>query len=118
VPFTFLRGSVCLEVLQYAVGPEETIHSPRGDGRFGPSRDDVARVAAVLEWPGSHTGQTYDITGPVTISFLELAQAFHGRAGRRSTMQTKTLRSTCTEVISASRYRRSGACRQRESDNT
>jgi NAD(P)H dehydrogenase (quinone) len=79
--FTVLRGSVFLEVLQYAVGPDQTIRSPGGDGRFAPvARDDMARVvAAVLESPGSHAGQTYDITGPATISFRELAEAFTAR---------------------------------------
>lgn len=83
VPFTFLRGSVFLEVLQYAVGPDQTIRSPGGDGRFAPvARDDMARVAAaVLESPGSHAGQTYVITGPATVSFRELAEAFTAARG-------------------------------------
>jgi len=45
VSFTFLRGSVFLEVLQYAVGPDQTIRSPGGDGRFAPWR--------AMTWPGS-----------------------------------------------------------------
>jgi NAD(P)H dehydrogenase (quinone) len=83
VPFTFLRGSVYLEVLHYAVGADQTIHAPAGDGRFAPvARGDMARVAAaVLTSPASHTGQTYDITGPTTISFAELAQAFTAARG-------------------------------------
>jgi NAD(P)H dehydrogenase (quinone) len=32
VPFTFLRGSVYLEVLHYAVGPDQTIHAPAATG--------------------------------------------------------------------------------------
>ncbi len=83
VPFTFLRGSVYLEVLQYAVGADQTIRAPGGDGRFAPvARDDMARAAtAVLASPATHTGQTYDITGPATISFAELAQAFTAARG-------------------------------------
>lgn len=83
VSFTFLRGSVFLEVLQYAVGPDQVIRSPGGDGRFAPvGRDDMARVvAAVLESPGSHAGRTYEVTGPATISFRELAQAFTAARG-------------------------------------
>jgi uncharacterized protein YbjT (DUF2867 family) len=42
----------------------------------------MARVAAaVLVSPDTHTGQTYDITGPTTISFRELAQAFMAARG-------------------------------------
>jgi uncharacterized protein YbjT (DUF2867 family) len=83
VPFTFLRGSFYLEVLQYAVGPDQTIHAPGGDGSSAPvARDDMARAAAaVLMLPDTHTGQTYDITGPTTISFRELAQAFTAVCG-------------------------------------
>lgn len=83
VPFTFLRGSVYLEVLHYAVAADQTIHAPGGDGRFAPvARDDMARVAAaVLASPAMHTGHSYDITGPATISFAELAQAFTAARG-------------------------------------
>lgn len=46
------------------------------------ARDDMARAAAaVLASPATHTGQTYDITGPATISFAELAQAFTAARG-------------------------------------
>jgi NAD(P)H dehydrogenase (quinone) len=38
-------------------------------------------MAAVLESPGSHAGQTYVITGPATISFQQLAEAFTAARG-------------------------------------
>ena len=93
VTFTFLRGSAYLEVLRYIIGPDGVIRGPGGDGRVAPvARDDMAdTVAAVLASEGAHDGETYDVTGPESLSLEQVADAFGSVAGRPTTYVNETL---------------------------
>jgi len=78
VAFTFLRGSVYLEVLRWIIGADGVIRGPAGDGRFAPvGRDDMAdTVAAILRSGMTYDGETLDVTGPETVSLFDVAAAF------------------------------------------
>jgi uncharacterized protein YbjT (DUF2867 family) len=93
VAFTFLRGSAYLEVLRFIIGPDDLIRGPAGDGRLAPvARDDMAdTVAAVLISEGGHDGETYDVTGPETVSLQQVADEFSLVTGRRITYVNETL---------------------------
>ena len=93
VAFTFLRGSAYLEVLRYIIGPDGVIRGPGGDGRVAPvARDDMAdTVAAVLASDGAHDGETYDVTGPESLSLEQVADAFGSVTGRPITYVNETL---------------------------
>ncbi len=93
VAFTFLRGSAYLEVLRYIIGPAGVIWGPGGDGRVAPvARDDMAdTVAAVLASDGAHDGETYDVTGPESLSLGQVADAFGSVTGRPVTYVNETL---------------------------
>ena len=85
VAFTFLRGSAYLEVLRWIIGSDGVIRGPAGDGRLAPvARDDMAdTVANVLSSDGAHDGETYDVTGPESVSLQQVAHEFALVTGRR-----------------------------------
>ena len=91
--FTFLRDSFYLEFLPLTVGDDGVIRGPAGDGRVAAvSRRDVARVAvSVLLDPASHRGATYDLTGPESLSFADVAATISGVTGREVTFHDETL---------------------------
>lgn len=93
VAFTFLRGSAYMEVLRYIIGADGAIRGPGGDGRVAPvGRDDMAdTIAAVLASEGAYDGETYDVTGPESLSLQQVADAFGAVAGRRITYVDETL---------------------------
>ena len=93
VAFTFLRGSAYMEVLRYIIGPDGVIRGPGGDGRVAPvARDDMAdTVAAVLASDGAHDGETYDVTGPESLSLEQVADAFGSVTGRPITYVNETV---------------------------
>lgn len=91
--FTFLRDSQYLDYLPLLVGADDVIRGPAGDGVLAPvARDDVARVAAaVLTAPSRHTGRTYDLTGPVLVTYEDIARSLSNAVGRRITYEAETL---------------------------
>lgn len=92
VAYTFLRNSLYLDFIPW-LAAEGAIRGPAGNGRLAPvSRDDIAdTAAAVLLSAGDHDGQTYDLTGPSTISFQEAAEELSRVSGREITYIDETL---------------------------
>lgn len=82
IAHTFLRNSLYLDLIP-CIASEGTIRGPGGSGRLAPvSRDDIADcVVAVLTSGGTHDGQTYDLTGPSTLSLQEAAMELSRVAG-------------------------------------
>ena len=90
--YTFLRDSLYLDFLPMVVGEDGVIRGPAGDGRLAAvARQDVADVAvAVLLDPESHRGATYDLTGPESLSFAEVASILTEATGREVTYHDET----------------------------
>ena len=90
--FTFLRDNLYMDVLPYFAG-EGAIRGPAGDGRLAPvSRVDVSRVAvAALCDPVAHAGRTYDLTGPESLSFSEIAALLTASTGRPVRYEDETV---------------------------
>ena len=93
---TFLRDSLYLDFLPGMAGSDGVIRGPAGDGRVGAvARDDVADAAvAVLLGEGDHgeyDGRTYDVTGPETLTFHDVAEELSRVTGRPVTYHPETL---------------------------
>ena len=81
--FTFLRDSLYLDIFPHLPGPGGVIRAPAGQGRFGGvARDDIAAVAAAVLTNEGHDGQTYQLTGPESISITDAAAILGGVTGR------------------------------------
>ena len=81
--FTFLRGNFYMDVLSWIVGSDGVIRAPAGDGRVAAvARDDVADVAVSVLLGEDHSGVTYDVSGPGSLSMRQVAEAFSRAAGR------------------------------------
>ncbi|MGO1726183.1 SDR family oxidoreductase [Glutamicibacter ardleyensis] len=82
--WTMLRDSFYIDFMEAMVGEDGVIRGPGGNGRVAIiARADIARTAsAVLRDPGSHIGQTYDLTGPEALSFAEIAAVIGRVRGR------------------------------------
>jgi uncharacterized protein YbjT (DUF2867 family) len=94
VAFAFLRDNLYQDVLPYFVGPDGVIRGPAGHGRIGAvARDDIAdaAVAVLLDGSGAHNGQSYDLTGPETLTLDEVAAILTRRSGREITYHPETL---------------------------
>jgi uncharacterized protein YbjT (DUF2867 family) len=91
--WTFLRDNLYLEFMDHMVGDDGVIRGPAGDGRAAVvSHDDIARVAvAVLLDPVSHAGATYDLTGPESLTFAEMAETITEVTGREVRFHDETL---------------------------
>ena len=91
--FTFLRDSFYLDFLPLTVGEDGVIRGPAGDGRVAAvARQDVARVAvSVLLDPESHRGATYDLTGPESLSFTDVARLVSESTGREVTFHDESV---------------------------
>jgi NAD(P)H dehydrogenase (quinone) len=91
--YTFLRDSLYQDVLPYFVGADGVIRGPAGDGRCGfVARDDIADVAVTVLLDGeAHNGQTYELTGPETLTFHDVAAELSERSGHPVTYQAETL---------------------------
>lgn len=80
--WTFLRMNLYTDFLPSMVTPAGEIRGPAGEGRLASvTRDDVAAAAAVLA-SGTHTGETFELTGPEGLTLAEAA-AVIGRAADR-----------------------------------
>ncbi|XVU23684.1 NAD(P)H-binding protein [Actinoplanes sp. CA-054009] len=77
LPFTFLRDSLYADFLPFMVGDDGVIRGPAADGRAAfVAQDDIAdAAAAILRDPSGHTGQTYTLTGPESLTMTEAAAA-------------------------------------------
>jgi NAD(P)H dehydrogenase (quinone) len=82
--WTFLRDNLYLEFVDQMMGEDGVIRGPGGQGRAAiVSHDDIARAAvAVLRDPVAHAGHTYDLTGPESLSFAEMATVIREATGR------------------------------------
>lgn len=91
VAFTFLRDSLYQDVLPYFAA-DGVIRGPAGDGRFAPvARDDIADVAAAVLLGDGHDGQTYDLTGPASMTMAEVAAELTRATGRPVRYHAETL---------------------------
>ena len=93
VAVTFLRDNLYADFAPQMVGADDAIAGPGGSGRSAVvAQADVARsAAAVLTEPRTHRGRTYNLTGPESLSFAEIA-ALLGRAwGRPVTYRDETI---------------------------
>lgn len=90
--WTFLRDNLYLEMLPQFVGRDGVLRGPAGDGRVaGIALDDVADVAvAVLREPGPHEGQTYELTGPQSLTLGQVAEIVTLVTGRPVTYHAET----------------------------
>jgi NAD(P)H dehydrogenase (quinone) len=89
---THLRPTFFAENFLYfskAVVEENVLRFPFGDGRHAPvAADDQAHViAAVMEDPAPHAGQTYPLYGPVEMDHYEIAASFSTVLGRTITYE-------------------------------
>lgn len=82
--FTFLRDNLYADFFVYFAGEEGVIRGPAGDGRVSAvAIDDIADVAvAVLQDPGAHEDQAYDLTGPEALTMAEAAAIMSRTFGR------------------------------------
>ena len=93
LPFTFLRDNLYADFLPLMVGEDGVIRGPAGDGRAAVVvQDDIADVAAViLQAPADHAGATYDLTGPRSLGFDEMAAIITTVTGRPVRYEPETL---------------------------
>ena len=92
LPFTFLRNSLYLDFIPWLATPEGVIAGPAGRGRLAPvSRDDIADVAAAVLATREHDGQVFELTGPETMDFYEIAGELSRVSGRTVTYKDETL---------------------------
>jgi uncharacterized protein YbjT (DUF2867 family) len=88
LPVIYLRPTAFFEIflLQAAKGirDDNVIRVPFADGRTSPiAASDVAAAAAlVLANPAPHIGKVYDMTGPQSLTMVEIAQEFSRALGR------------------------------------
>lgn len=91
--YTLLRDNLYADFLAPMVGDDGVLRGPAGDGRVAAvARDDVADVAAaVLKNPSPHAGQTYELTGPQSLTLHEVAAAIAETTGRDVRYQPETI---------------------------
>ena len=88
LPVVYLRPTAFLEMflIQAAKGirDDNAIRMPFADGRTSPiaAADVGAAAATVLANPQPHIGKVYDLTGPKSLTMLEVAREFSGALGR------------------------------------
>lgn len=73
--FTLLRDNFYADFMPALVGDDGVIRGPAGDGRVAAvAQADIAdAAAAVLLEPSTHAGATYSLTGPESLSFVQIA---------------------------------------------
>jgi NAD(P)H dehydrogenase (quinone) len=88
---TFLRPSVYFDLLPTLCSADGVIENGAGDGRVAClSHDDVADVAVVVLTDHDHDGRTYDVTGPVAQSMVEIADELALATGRPVSYSART----------------------------
>lgn len=91
--WTFLRDNLYLEFIDQMVGEDGVIRGPAGNGRAAVvSHADIARAAvAVLLSPAEHRGNTYDLTGPESLTLAEMAALITDVQGSQVTYHDETV---------------------------
>lgn len=75
IPFTFVRMSMWADDIPNWFDPDGVIRAPHGEGRISFTyRPEIARVIAAALTEGGHEGETYEVTGPQSITMSELAE--------------------------------------------
>jgi uncharacterized protein YbjT (DUF2867 family) len=88
---TFLRPSLYFDLLPTLCSADGVIENGAGDGRVAClSHDDVADVAVVVLTDHDHDGRTYDVTGPVAQSMVEIADELALATGRPVSYSART----------------------------
>jgi uncharacterized protein YbjT (DUF2867 family) len=88
LPVVYLRPTAFLEMflIQAAKGirDDNTIRMPFADGKTSPiaAADVGAAAATVLANPEPHIGKVYDLTGPQSLTMVEIAEEFSRVLGR------------------------------------
>lgn len=92
-PAVFLRNNLYADFLPFMVGDDGVLRGPAGDGRVSAvTRDDIADAAvAVLRAPQRHLDCTYDLTGPQSLDFTEIAATITEVTGRQVRYQPETV---------------------------
>jgi uncharacterized protein YbjT (DUF2867 family) len=92
IPHTILRDNLYADFLPLMT-IDGVIRGPAGDGRAAAvAQDDIADVAvAVLLEPSSHSGATYDLTGPEAFTLAEAAAVIEAVTGRPTRYEPETL---------------------------
>lgn len=80
---TFLRDNFYIDILPGFVGEDGIIRGPAGTGKVAAvTRADIARVAAtILSDPTPHADQTYNLTGPESLTMTEIASTLTRHTG-------------------------------------
>ena len=74
IPFTFVRMSMWADDIPNWFDEDGVIRAPHGDGRISFTyRPEIALVIAATLTGDGHEGETYDVTGPQSITMSELA---------------------------------------------
>ena len=103
--FTFLRDSLYADFLLPMAGEDRVLRGPAGDGRLAAvARADVSDVATVVlrdAWVAArdgagfagtaHDGQSYELTGPESLTLDEVAAVLSDATGRPFTYQPETI---------------------------
>lgn len=91
--FTFLRDNFYTDFFSAMVGEDGVLRGPAANGRVASvTRADVARVAAaVLQAPAEHVGQTYNLTGPESLTFDDIARTITDVTGRAVSFHNETV---------------------------
>lgn len=80
--FTFLRDNLYLDLLPLLGGEDRVLRGPAGEGRLaGVARDDVAAVAAAALLDDAHASETYELTGPESLTLAEAAAVMEETLG-------------------------------------
>jgi uncharacterized protein YbjT (DUF2867 family) len=93
VTYTFLRDNLYADFLPSMAGPDGVIRGPASDGRVGAvAQRDVMDVAStVLMAPTEHDMETYDITGPESLTLAQAAEIIGRATGRAMTYEPQTV---------------------------
>ncbi|AYY13793.1 SDR family oxidoreductase [Actinobacteria bacterium YIM 96077] len=91
--FTFLRDNLYADFAPALVGDDDVIRGPAGDGRASVvAQDDIAEAAVtVLTHAPEHAGVTYDLTGPQSLTFEEIATILSEATGRAITYHPESV---------------------------
>jgi uncharacterized protein YbjT (DUF2867 family) len=101
-PTMFLENPLLTSLAARSIASTGTIRLPFGTGRTSPvAAADVARVVAtVLEDPGPHIGEVYELTGPRSQDMAGVAEEYSRALGRRVTYVDVPLDTWVHEVVS------------------
>lgn len=88
LPWTILRPTIFMQNLVAYMGPslakESTIYAPAGEARL-PWVDtrDIAAIAGTVLTSTGHEGRVYDITGPESLTYGQVAERLSAQLGRQ-----------------------------------